>query len=175
VVEVPARVLRTLACSRATTARALSLFPASLLLAEQLALRPAFSFFLRRARRNRGALTVVPSSRTAKWPRPEVDAAFGASFLATVPASPRPQTTRRTGPAASRITVTEVGTDGRVRDQRTSMSPTFGSLRRPSSKTLNRLLAVNRIDCRESLRDLNRGGATRGPFRFPVVESKKFR
>ena len=78
-------------------------------------------------------------------------------------------------PAASRITVTEDGTAGRSRDQRTSTSPIFGSRSRPLSSTLNRALAVNRTACRESFRDRNRGGATFGPFRFPVTEAKKFR
>jgi len=37
---------------------------------------------------------------------------------------------------------------------------------------LNRALAVNRTDCRESFRDRNRGGPTFGPFRFPDSELK---
>ena len=77
-------------------------------------------------------------------------------------------------PAASLITVTDDGADGRGRDQRTSTSPTFGSRSVPLSSTLKRLLAVNRTDCRESFRDRNRGGAAFGPFRFPVTELKKF-
>jgi hypothetical protein len=78
-------------------------------------------------------------------------------------------------PAASRITVTDDGAAGRVRDQRTSRSPIFGSRSRPLSSTLNRALAVNRIACRLSLRDRNRGGATRRPLRRPVTEAKKLR
>jgi hypothetical protein len=42
-------------------------------------------------------------------------------------------------------------------------------------RTANRLFLVNRTACRESLRDRNRGGAIRGPVRFPAAESKKFR
>ena len=34
---------------------------------------------------------------------------------------------------------------------------------------------MNRTACRVSLRDRNLGGATRRPFRFPVIELKKFR
>jgi hypothetical protein len=38
-----------------------------------------------------------------------------------------------------------------------------------------RALAVNRIDCRVSLRDLNRGAPTFGPLRVPLREAKKLR
>ncbi len=78
-------------------------------------------------------------------------------------------------PAASLTTVTELGSDGRCRDQRTGTSPTFGNRSRPLGSTLNRALAVNRMACRLSLRDRNRGGATLRPFRLPVTELKKFR
>ena len=66
------------------------------------------------------------------------------------------------------------GSEGRSRDQRTGTSPTFGSRSRPLPSTLNRALAVNRIACHWSFRDRNRGGATRGPLRFRVMEAKKF-
>ena len=82
-------------------------------------------------------------------------------------------------PAASLITVTDDGADGRGRDQRTATSPAFGSRSFPLSSTWKRAFAVNRTDCRESFResfrDRNRGGAAFGPFRFPVTEPKKFR
>ncbi|RAN94021.1 hypothetical protein LAH08_05856 [Micromonospora noduli] len=78
-------------------------------------------------------------------------------------------------PAASRITVTDVGMAGSVRDQRTCTSPIFGSLSRPLSKTLNRALAVNRMACRLSLRDRNRGAPTVRPLRLPETEVKKLR
>ena len=45
----------------------------------------------------------------------------------------------------------------------------------PQGRTRNRALAVNRIVCLRSLRDLNRGGWVFGPFRFPVTDAKKFR
>ena len=73
------------------------------------------------------------------------------------------------------ITVTEDGPDGRSLDQRTSTSPIFGSRSFPAGVMANRALRVNRIACRRSLRDRNRGGAIFGPFRFPVTEAKKFR
>jgi len=44
----------------------------------------------------------------------------------------------------------------------------------PAGVMANRALRVNRIACRRSLRDRNRGGAIFGPFRFPVTEAKKF-
>ena len=78
-------------------------------------------------------------------------------------------------PAASMITVTLDGSDGRSRDQRTGTSPIFGRRSLPFGSTLNRALAVNRIACLRSLRDLNRGGAAFGPGRFPVTDAKKFR
>ena len=78
-------------------------------------------------------------------------------------------------PAASRITVTELGSAGRRRDQRTGTSPIFGRRSRPSSSTANRLFLVNRMAWRLSLRDRNRGGATLRPVRLPVIEAKKLR
>jgi len=162
----------TLACARATFTRACSL------LADPFCLRDRsrcarFSFFSAR-RRNRGLAILVPSFMTAKCPRPR-------SIPHSVPVfgsgSETVSTTNeaKNRPAASRITVTEDGAVGRSRDQRTCTSPTFGSRSRPLPSTLNRALAVKRIDWRDSLRDRNRGGATFWPFRFPVTESKKFR
>jgi hypothetical protein len=78
-------------------------------------------------------------------------------------------------PAASMITVTLDGTDGRSLDHRTATSPIFGSRSLPSGVTQNRALRVNRIACRPSLRDRNRGGPTLRPFRVPLTEAKKFR
>ena len=52
----------------------------------------------------------------------------------------------------------------------TGTSPILGSRSLPSGRILNRALAVNRIPCRVSLRDLNRGSPTSlgfGPFRPP--------
>ena len=73
------------------------------------------------------------------------------------------------------MTVTLDGSDGSGRDHRTGTSPIFGSRSLPLGSTLNRALAVNRIACRWSLRDRNRGLATFGPFRCPLREAKKFR
>ena len=78
-------------------------------------------------------------------------------------------------PAASRMTVTLDGWPGSGRDHRTATSPIFGSRSRPPGSTVNRALAVNRIACRRSLRDRNRGGPTRWDLRSPFSEAKKFR
>jgi hypothetical protein len=73
------------------------------------------------------------------------------------------------------VTVTELGSEGRSRDQRTWRFPIFGKDSRPLAVILNFELRVNRIDCRESFFNRNRGGATLRPLRFPVSELKKFR
>jgi hypothetical protein len=73
------------------------------------------------------------------------------------------------------ITVTLDGPAGRSRDQQTSTSPIFGRRSFPPAVTAKRALRVNRIACRRSLRDRNRGGPTLGPFRVPATEAKKFR
>src|SRR5690348_18395574 len=78
-------------------------------------------------------------------------------------------------PAESLITVTVDGSPGRGRDHRTRTSPIFGRRSFPLGKILNRALAVNRIACRWSLRDRNRGFCTFGPLRAPLREAKKFR
>jgi hypothetical protein len=78
-------------------------------------------------------------------------------------------------PAASLMTVTEVGLVGSVRDHFTFTAPIFGRFRRPLSVMVQRALAVNRIDCRASLRDLKRGGPVLGPLRVPLREAKKLR
>ncbi|KUO18486.1 hypothetical protein AQJ91_25120 [Streptomyces dysideae] len=64
---------------------------------------------------------------------------------------------------------------GRVRDHFTFTAPIFGRFSRPPPVIDQRALAVNRIDCRLSLRDLNRGAPTRIPFRVPLREAKKLR
>jgi hypothetical protein len=131
------------------------------------------SFFSAR-RRNRGALTSVPSSSTAKCPRPR-SIPHSRSVRGSGSGVTSTTNDAKYRPAASRITVTEVGVAGSSRDQRTSTSPIFGNRSRLLPSTLNRALAVNRIACRRSLRDRNRGGATFGPLRFPVIDAKKFR
>jgi hypothetical protein len=60
-------------------------------------------------------------------------------------------------------------------DQRTGTSPILGRRSFPLASTLNRALAVNRMACRQSLRDRNRGRPAFGPFRLPGTEAKKFR
>src|SRR5579859_718113 len=166
------RVSATRACARAT------LTTAFLRLFEPLALR-ATACCSRRSlraawRRNFGAATFVPSDSTAKWVSPRSmptcasTSGNGAGAACTTNEA-------KYRPAASRITVTDDGAAGRVRDQRTSRSPIFGNRSRPLSQTLNRALAVNRIACRLSLRDRNRGGATVRPLRLPVIEAKKLR
>ena len=78
-------------------------------------------------------------------------------------------------PAASLTIVTDDGSAGSRRDQRTARSPIFGSLSRPLSRTANRLFLVKRMAWRLSLRERNRGGATFRPVRVPVLEVKKVR
>src|SRR5579864_21277 len=78
-------------------------------------------------------------------------------------------------PAESLITVTLDGLDGSGRDHRTGTSPIFGNRSFPPGVTANRALRVNRMACRVSLRDRNRGGPVLRPFRSPVSEAKKFR
>jgi hypothetical protein len=77
-------------------------------------------------------------------------------------------------PAESLITLTEDGSDGSGRDQRTGTSPIFGRRSFPFWSTRNRALAVNRIACRVSLRDRNLGGPAIGPLRSRLIEAKKF-
>src|ERR1700759_2625994 len=77
--------------------------------------------------------------------------------------------------ALSLITVTEDGSDGSGRDQRTGTFPILGRRSFPLGVMEKRALRVNRMACLRSLRDRNRGGATLGPFRWPVTEAKKFR
>jgi hypothetical protein len=166
------RASATLAWARATCTRARSLCcdPSCLRDRSRCA---RLSFFSARSE-NFGEAILVPSSSTAKYPRPR-----SIPHSLPVPGSGRGATSTTNDakyrPAASRITVTLDGSAGRARDQRTATSPIFGSRSFPLPSTANRLFLVNRTDCRESLRDRNRGGATRGPFRFPAVESTKFR
>lgn len=45
---------------------------------------------------------------------------------------------------------------------------------RPAWSRFQRALAVKRMDCRVSFRDLKRGVPTLAPLRLPVSEAKKF-
>ena len=76
-------------------------------------------------------------------------------------------------PAASLITVTEVGAVGKVRDHFTFTAPIFGRSSRPLSVIFQRAFAVNRIAWRASRFDLKRGAPTRAPGRDPFREAKK--
>ncbi|GII61347.1 hypothetical protein Skr01_14320 [Sphaerisporangium krabiense] len=78
-------------------------------------------------------------------------------------------------PAASLMTVTEEGADGSSRDQRTGTSPIFGRRSLPPGVIENRAFLVNRTACRLSFFDRNRGAASFGPLRLPVMEAKKLR
>jgi hypothetical protein len=112
---------------------------------------------LRSARRRKlGFATLLPSDRTAKWVSPK---SMPTSRPASGSGSSAVCTTKlaKYRPAASMITVTLDGADGRGRDQRTGTSPIFGRRSLPFGRILNRALAVNRIACRRSLRDLNLG------------------
>ena len=125
-------------------------------------------------RRNLGLAAFRPSDRTAKCVSPR---SIPVSTPDSGSGSPAAWTTKlaKYRPAASLITVTLDGSEGRSRDQRTAISPIFGSRSFPPGVTAKRALAVNRIACRRSLRDRNRGGPALGPFRVPAAEAKKFR
>jgi len=160
------RASATRACTLATLTRALPrlLLPGALRLRAFCAVRS-----LRSARRrNLGLATFRPSDSTAKCASPK---SIPASTPDSGSGSPAACTTKlaKYRPAASMITVTLDGSAGRSRDQRTWTSPIFGSRSFPPGVTEKRALRVNRIACRRSLRKRNRGGATLGPFRWPVT------
>src|SRR5699024_7718693 len=76
-------------------------------------------------------------------------------------------------PAASLTTVTVDGSEGSFRDHLTGTSPILGSRSLPPVVIRQFALAVKRIACRLSLRDLSLGGPTLG--RLPLRPAKKFR
>src|ERR1035441_4707611 len=166
------RASATRAWARATLIRALPrlLLPGALRLSAFCAVRS-----LRSARRrNLGLATLRPSDRTAKCVSPRsipVSVPEGGSG----PAAAWTTKLAKYRPAASLITVTLDGPAGSSRDQRTGTSPIFGRRSFPPAGTAKRAVRVNRIACRRSLQDRNRGGATRGPLRVPAAEAKKFR
>ncbi len=90
-------------------------------------------------RRNFGAATFVPSDRTAKCvsPRSIPTSESTGGRVSSVVCTTNEAKYR---PAASLMIVTEVGSAGSCRDQRTGTSPIFGSLSRPLSSTVNRAL-----------------------------------
>src|SRR5690606_40868004 len=131
-----------------------------------------WSFFSAR-RRKRGLSIFRPSESTAKCARPR---SIPISVSATGSGSSAVSTTNEAKyrPDASLTMVTLDGSDGRSRDQRTSISPILAKYRRPLGR-IEKRPRVNRIACRLSLRDLNRGGSTFGPFRLPATEAKNAR
>ena len=137
--------MATLTCVRASRTRDFSFFLLPLRFAT---VGPLHSPELASARRrNCGDLITVPSDKTAKAVSPR-SIPTSVSVGRNRPMFDgwdqfRLRRSRSTGPAASLTTVTDDGSDGSSRDQRTSMSPTFGSRSLPSGKILNRALAVN--------------------------------
>jgi len=75
-------------------------------------------------------------------------------------------------PSGSRITVTLDGSLGRLRDQRTLISPTFAAYNRGPRR--ENPLRVSRIDCRPCLRR-GLGCPILRPFRLLDNESNQFR
>jgi hypothetical protein len=96
-------------------------------------------------------------------------------LLPVLPAAPRPSPPARRPWRRSLMTVTHDGSGGSGRDQRTGTSPVLGRRSFPLASTLNRALAVNRMACRRSVPDRNRGRPAFGPFRLPATETKIFR
>ena len=137
---------------------------AALLLADRACC--ALRSFCSARRRNLGLATFRPSDRTAKCVRPR-------SIPISVPASGSGSglglhDEAREVPASSVHDHRHARrADGRSRDQRTVTSPIFGSRSFPPGVMANQALRVNRIACRPSLRDRNRGGAIFGPLRLP--------
>ena len=171
-----ARRFATAACARASRARDFSLFLLPFCLRECARCnRPSLASA---RRKNRGALTLVPSDKTANAASPRSMPTSRPEWgkrCASAAGSVWTTNEAKYRPAASLITVTLDGSPGSGRDHRTTTSPIFGSRSRPFGKILNRALAVKRIACRRSLRDRNRGGPARWDFRSPLSEAKKFR
>lgn len=101
--------------------------------------------FFSALRKNRGEWTREPSAMTAKWVSPRSTpwsrscggrVSFAGSVSTTKPARYRP--------AASLITVTVDGADGRARDQRTRTGPILGRFSFPSGVIDHFAFAVNR-------------------------------
>lgn len=75
-------------------------------------------------------------------------------------------------PDESFVMVTDDGSKGSFRDQRTSTSPIFGSRNFPPTVMDQRAFLVNRIACREVFFFIV-GGPTFDPLRVPFFEAKK--
>src|SRR5262249_31056590 len=156
-------------CARATLTLALVRLLEPFCLRDRL--RCARLSFFSARRRNCGEAILRPSERTAKWVSPRsMPTACSVRGSGVGWVSMTNEAKYR--PALSLMTVTDDGSEGSGRDQRTGTSPIFGSRSFPLCSTLNRALAVNRIACRRSLRDRNRGLATFGPLRVPLIEAK---
>jgi hypothetical protein len=115
-----------------------------------------------------------PSESTAKWMSPRSTPITG-SVSGREPGSSSTTKLAKYRPAASLITVTEDGSDGNGRDQRTETSPILGRRSFRPVVMEKRALRVNRMACLRSLRDRNLGCATLGPFRWPLSDARKFR
>src|SRR5690606_24863653 len=120
-----------------------------------LALRDRAFCALRRRRsalrRNFGEAIFFPLERTAKWVRPR---SIPTSPVVSGSGSPGTSTTNEAKyrPAESLTTVTDDGSAGSSRDQRTRISPTLATYSRPFGR-MAKPLRVSRIACRLSLRD----------------------
>ncbi|OIK04530.1 hypothetical protein BIV23_17415 [Streptomyces monashensis] len=161
---------------RATFKRAFSRFLDPFCLRDSSRLARLSCFSARR--RNRGESITRPSERTAKCVRPRsMPTVWSVSGMRAASAAGSVSMTKEAKyrPAASLITVTEEGMVGKVRDHLTRTAPIFGRFSRLLSVIDQRALAVNRIDCRLSLRDLNRGAPLVAPLRSPLREWKKLR
>ena len=150
------RASATWACTRATLTRALS----RLLLPWSLRTGPAApcGACAPRGAGTSGWRPSVPSDRTAKWVSPR-------SMPISVPVSGSGSS--RPGPRRRRSTAGRVQDHGDRRGLgRQVAGPAdrdIANLRQPqlpAGMMVNRALRVNRIACRRSLRDRNRGGAT---------------
>jgi hypothetical protein len=146
-----------------TLALSLFLLPFCVRDSDRCARRSLFSA----RRKNRGEVILRPSDSTAKCCSPRSTPITG-SVPGSAPGPAWMTNEAKYRPAQSLITVTLDGADGSGRDHRTGTSPIFGNRSFPFGSTRNRALTVNRIACRVSLRDRNRGGRTAGPARWPL-------
>src|SRR5262249_34885369 len=98
----------------------------------------AFLSFRSARRRNRGLSITVPCERTANQARPRsIPTSVSASGNRSRSSVGSVTTTKdaKYRPDASRITVTDDGTEGNSRDQATATSPILGSRNLPSDST----------------------------------------
>src|SRR5689334_3460893 len=135
------RLSATFACARATFTTAFLRRFEPLVLRDRaccsrVSLRAA-------CRRNFGAVTFVPSDRTAKCVKPRSIPTSDSEDGSVSSCSDATTNEAKYRPAASFTMVTEDGSDGRSRDQRTSRPPIFGNRNRPLPSTVNRALRVN--------------------------------